>query len=185
MTHTTEVIPIDVSAEMMSDVACPVPLVDAHRDEIFRYLVRRLDRAEVLDAFADVVAVARRHIREAPAADGLLWLCSIARRVVAARRPRTTTSCPRCATRVAPARDGDGADLLSIVDQLAERDREVLRLAAWEGFTTAQIAMVSGLTERTVQLILDKVTELLRDGVEPRRDETADDSMWRPPEVSS
>lgn len=181
----TKAIPIDVSTEMMSNVALPVPLVDEYRDEIFRYLVRRVDRAEVLDAFDAVVAVVRRHIRAAPAGDGLLWLYSIAGCVVATRRPPTATSCTRCRATVAAARNGDGADLLAIVDRLEERDREVLRLCAWEGLTASQITVVSGLTERAVRRILDEVTELLRNALELRRENIPDDSMWAAPEVTS
>ena len=181
----TKAIPIELSTEKMSDVALPVPLVDEYRDEIFRYLVRRVDRAEVLDAFVDVVAVVRRHIRSAPAGDGLLWLYSIAGSVVATRRLPMATSCTRCRATAAAARNGDGADLLAIVDRLDERDREVLRLCAWEGLTASQIAVVSGLAERAVRRILDEVTELLHNALELGRGDIPDDSMWAAPEVTS
>ena len=185
MTHTTTAMPIDVDLETVSDVGAPVPLVEEHRNEIFRYLLRRLDRSEVLDAFVDVVAVVRRHIRAVPEGDGLLWLYSIAGRVVAARCPRTTTSCVRCGATRSALRTGDGVDVLSIVDGLEEPDREVLRLCAWEGLAAAEIAVVSGLTERCVRRILDEVTELLRDDLELRREDVPDDSMWAAPEATS
>lgn len=124
-------------------------LVDTHGAAIYRYLRRRLvgaadPHADAEELSVEVFVVAWRQDR--PDAD-LPWLYGVARRVLANHRRR------RVDIPVADLPDdddaGDPADL--ITDDLAlaaawrrlpARDREILRLVAWEGLSGAELAEV-------------------------------------------
>jgi DNA-directed RNA polymerase specialized sigma24 family protein len=175
---------IQVSTDMTAYEPCVESPFDEHRDEILRYLVRRLDRAQVVDALADVAAVADRSARSAPRSGRLLWLYSIAARVVSLREPPSHGPCSRHRGLEAPT-SSVGDEVCSAVDALDAQEREVLRLRAWEGLGVAQIAVVTGLNERSVRSILADVCGQLRDVVETCDEDAADDSMWMPQEVGS
>ena len=122
-------------------------LIDAHGAAVYRYLRRRLTdaadpHADAEDLAAEVFVVAWR--QERPDAD-LPWLYAVARRVLANHRRR------RVDLPVSDVPDQEWADdpadlvtddlvLAAAWRRLSARDREILRLVAWEGLNGADLA---------------------------------------------
>ncbi len=130
-------------------------IVERHRPMILAYCLRRADPPDAHDATADVFAVAWRRRDDLPRGDETLaWLYGVARRVLAGQR-RGAGRFHRLAQRAAERRPVPPPGPEEVVVQSAEHeqvrralghlkpaDREVLRLAAWEGLNHAQIAQV-------------------------------------------
>jgi RNA polymerase sigma-70 factor (ECF subfamily) len=134
-------------------------LVDRHRPQILAYCLRRTSASDADDAAADVFAVAWRRRDDMPrGSDALPWLYGVARNVVkdqwrGARRRRNLVA--RAIGRRDPRPKGpedvvveheDYLNVRAALDRLADSDREVLRLSAWEGLTYSEIAAVTGST---------------------------------------
>lgn len=134
-----------------------------------RYLRRRAsidDADEVLD---DVLLVLWQKLPSVAEADCLPWCYGVARRALANRR-RSNARRLRLVERLGaqPAQvpiDEVGLDdypaLASAFRQLAESDREVLRLWAWEGLEPREIATVLGTSPNAVSLRLTKARKKL------------------------
>lgn len=131
---------------------------DSHYGSVLRFLRRRMDVAEdAEDAATDVFAVAcRRSDAIPPEPETLLWLYAVARNVLsnyrrAARRrgnlhARLIHCHDRHGAQVDPIGARDSADVVLVAFRsLSESDRDLLSLVAWEGLTTAQIAVVLGI----------------------------------------
>jgi RNA polymerase sigma-70 factor (ECF subfamily) len=119
----------------------------AHYAEVLAYALRRLgDRGAAEDVAAQTFAVAWRRLDALPA-DPLLWLLGVARHVIqnearsARRRSRLLARIGGERRAVAAADPADSVPersaILGALGRLSEGDREVLRLAAWEGWTLA------------------------------------------------
>jgi RNA polymerase sigma-70 factor (ECF subfamily) len=169
---------------------------DAHYDSVLRFLRRRMDVAEdAEDAATDVFAVAcRRSDAIPPEPETLLWLYGVARNVLSNYRRAARRRGNLHARLIHHHRDGaqvdpigarDSADaVLAAFRSLSETDRDLLSLVAWEGLTTAQIAVVLGIPRPVASARLYRArcrlasrldasdahrapaTRLLRDGVE-------------------
>lgn len=117
-----------------------------HYPAVYRYAGRRLGRDEAADATAEAFTVAWRKIGRVPTEpETLPWLYGVARRVVAnAERSRRRRS--RLAARIAEADPAspppDPLGVLAALDGLRTEDREILRLAAWEGLGPREIGAV-------------------------------------------
>ena len=118
----------------------------AHHAELCAYFARRAGRGEVEDLVAETFEIAWRKLPrriEHP----LPWLYAVAGKVLANHR-RKAARRDRChiGDRLSAAPPGDPADALSdqrlahAFAQLGERDREAIRLVAWEGLSTADAA---------------------------------------------
>ena len=114
-----------------------------HREAVRAYVRRRAPEDVVDDVVAETFLVCLRRPERVPA-EPLPWLYAVARKTLANER--------RKRDRVAPARRdvtwdrepiGDGA-LATAFAALGERDREVLRLVAWEGLALRDAAVVLG-----------------------------------------
>jgi RNA polymerase sigma-70 factor (ECF subfamily) len=126
---------------------------EANFEAVHRYVAGRLsDRGDVADVVADVFAVGWRRRTDRPAGTGERpWLFSVARRVLADHR-RASARRLRLAARVSaqPAGgprslDADlAARLESALATLGARDREALRLVAWDDLSHADAAHVLG-----------------------------------------
>jgi RNA polymerase sigma-70 factor (ECF subfamily) len=114
-----------------------------HRDAVQAYVRRRAPADVVDDVVADVFVVCLRRIDDVPDT-ALPWLYAVARKTLANERRKRERALPLAA---APAFDpepvGDKT-LASAFAQLSERDREVLRLVAWEGLSLRDAATVLG-----------------------------------------
>lgn len=134
-------------------------MVDAYASDVRRYLYRRLttvpDPASTADDLAaDVMVIAWRRRDDVPQGGELPWLYSVARRVLANYRRRPQEVLVADLGTLDSIDEDDPADIVTGDAVLAEawkglspRDREVLRLVAWEGLTGAQLAAALGISE--------------------------------------
>lgn len=127
-------------------------LFRAHFSAVHRFLARRCTEPDEL--CAEVFATAWRRLSEVPAEEPLPWLYVTARHTLANRR-RADARADDKRTRAAnepPAFGRDPAEALSERDHvlrafasLRERDREALRLVAWDHLSLADAARVAGV----------------------------------------
>src|SRR5579884_3098724 len=112
-----------------------------HQDAVRAYVRRRAPEHVVDDVVADTFLVCLRKIDRVPA-EALPWLYAVARKTLAnERRKRMRLAHGHEVPAGGPAPVGDGV-LAAAFNALGERDREVLRLVAWEGLTLADAATV-------------------------------------------
>jgi RNA polymerase sigma-70 factor (ECF subfamily) len=146
-----------------------------HYPAVFGYAARRLGRDEAADAAAEVFTVAWRRLSALPAEpETLPWLYGVARRVVA-NAARSKRRRERLAARAAALADpptaGSADDLQPAFERLSEKDREVLRLAAWEGLDPRQMAAVLGCSPNAAAVRLHRARRRLEAALEPSRGE--------------
>ena len=134
-------------------------MVDAHALDVRRYLYRRLTgsadpASNADDLAADVFVIAWRRRADIPQGAELPWLYAVARRVLAnyRRRPQEVLSADLGEFDAIDESDPaeivtDDAVLAQAWRGLAPRDREILRLVAWEGLSGAQLATALGISE--------------------------------------
>jgi RNA polymerase sigma-70 factor (ECF subfamily) len=141
-------------------------LYDAHRAALAAYCRRRVPGDVVDDVMAEVFVSAWRRIEAIPEGSELPWLYGVARNVVANQR-RSFSRRLRLAVRVVsqpldPAPEmavtvvaGDQLVLDALV-ALSESDQELLRLRAWEELSSAEMAVVLGITASAVDMRLSR-----------------------------
>ena len=148
---------------------------DSYAPLVLRFGRRRLeDRDAAWDVVNETFTTAWRHWSERPAPAELLpWLYAIAGNVVRDHR-RSAGRRTRLAARLsATDRPGLAADpaegivlgqsVAGALARLAERDRELLRLVAWEGLTDARsIGLVLGMSPAAVRVRLHRARRRLR-----------------------
>lgn len=114
-----------------------------HRDAVRAYVRRRAPEDLVDDVVAETFVVCLRRIGDVPG-EPLPWLYGVARKTLANERRKLARRAPAYAeTGGEPDPVGDGV-LAGAFASLSERDREVLRLVAWEGLSLRQAAGVLG-----------------------------------------
>lgn len=153
-------------------------LVTALVDPLRRFLARRTDPDTAEDVLADTLLVVWRRLDDVPP-EPLPWAYGVARNSLAnANRARRRQA--RVAGKVAtldPPRDsapepaGQDPDLVAAFGRLAERDREVLRLWAWEDLGPTAIGEALGLTANAAGVRLHRAKAALR--VELGKDQRA------------
>jgi RNA polymerase sigma factor (sigma-70 family) len=147
-----------------------------HAGRVLAYALRRTSPAVADDVVADVFLVAWRRLDDMPA-DELAWLLGVARRVLANRRRgdrratalhdrlafehRDVTGDPSGGGAAGDAGDAGDVDerVLTALDRLAERDRELLMLIAWEGLSHTEVAQVLGVRRGTVAVRLHRARQ--------------------------
>jgi RNA polymerase sigma-70 factor, ECF subfamily len=144
----------------------------AHVGAVRAYARRRSDPATAEDVVADTFLVCWRRLDDVPG-DPLPWLYGVARRALANRRraARRAESAierfggERVAAPPGPAeraeRRGDVAGILTAMAGLGERDREVLRLDAWEGLAAADAARAAGCSVTAYRVRLHRARRRL------------------------
>lgn len=139
------------------------------------YVLRRLSSPEEsAEVVAETFLTLWRRFDEAPAGDALRpWTYGVARRVMANHRRgerRRAALSERLVTDLArltqqapdPAESVDDlAQLRAAMAQLSEPDRELLRLIAWEGLTTDEIAIALDARAGAVRLRLHRARRRL------------------------
>lgn len=129
-------------------------LFDAYAPQVHRYLRRRaMNPSDVDDLVADVFMVAWRRLGEIPRDAELPWLYKTAWLTLANHRRRVVPLPVGDAADVDRPVDADPADVVIEDALLAEawhrlstRDREVLRLTAWEGLDGTALAAALGIS---------------------------------------
>lgn len=136
-----------------------------------RYLRRRCAAHDVEDLLDDVLLVLWRRLDDVPLDGALPWTYGVARRCLANHR-RSGRRRVRLLEHVgaglrAPTVDDwtseADAALHRALDRLPERDREVVRLWAWERLEPREIAVVLDITPNAVSLRLGRIQRRLAD----------------------
>lgn len=144
------------------------------REQVLAYMRRRIAWHDAVDATEEVFVVAWRRWDEVPKPpDDLAWLYGVARRVVAnqARSNRRRRRLDGRLRMVRPGRQSDPQDrvaasaerklIIEALSTLSEEDREVLRLAAWEQLTSAEIGVALGVTDEAARQRLHRARDRL------------------------
>jgi RNA polymerase sigma-70 factor (ECF subfamily) len=114
-----------------------------HREAVRAYVRRRAPEDVVDDVVSDTFLVCLRKVDSVPA-EPLPWLYAVARKTLAnERRKRARVPRGNDVSAGEPAPVGDSA-LAEAFNALSERDREILRLVAWEGLSLDDAATVLG-----------------------------------------
>ncbi len=143
-----------------------------HQAGVLGYVLRRAASADdAADAIAETFLVAWRRIDDAPpGASARLWLFGVARRVLANQRRgerRRTQLAERLRGELASremtaAPSGELAELAAAFGSLADVDREVLALEAWEGLSAGEVAAVLGCSRNAARIRLHRARRRLR-----------------------
>jgi RNA polymerase sigma factor (sigma-70 family) len=149
-------------------------LYHRHYRAIRDFCRRRVPRDVVDDVVAETFLTAWRRIDDVPRGDqGLLWLYGVAYRVIgnhwrsAARRRRLEDRLRVIDGGAASASDDavvaadQGRLVRDAAARLNEKDADVLRLAAWEQLSTADIAAVLGIAPNAVKQRLHRAKQHL------------------------
>ena len=144
-------------------------LYEQHAPAIRAYAARRVEADAVDDVVADTFAVAWRKLPRTD--DPLPWLYGVARRVVHGHRRaharrgalllRIRAGAPSAAPDPAELVLGDPA-LARAFAALSERDRETIRLVAWEGLDRTAAARAAGCSPATFAVRLSRARSRLR-----------------------
>lgn len=114
-----------------------------HREAVRAYVRRRAPDPLVDDVVSETFVVCLRRIDQVPP-EPLPWLYAVAWKTLAnERRKHARTAHGHTSPVVSPEPAGDGV-LARAFSALGERDREVLRLVAWEGLSLSDAATVLG-----------------------------------------
>jgi RNA polymerase sigma-70 factor, ECF subfamily len=163
-------------------------LFRSHADAVRGYALRRSDPHEADDIVAETFLIAWRRFDDIPVNAGP-WLLGVARRVLSNRRRsahRVVSLSDRLADRERrkPSIATDDTDLrLTIeaaLERLPEKEREALRLLAWEGLSTAEAAVVLGCTRATLAVRVHRARRRLADIIDGHdaRTEAAERGSW-------
>lgn len=138
-----------------------------------RYLRRRTDPARADDVLGDVLLILWRRCDDIPADAALAWSYGVARRCLANSRrgsERQLRLARRLAEEPPPTAAADDPILDEALSALPERDREVLRLWAWEQLPAQQIALALGVTPNAASIRLHRAKARLRKELARRKD---------------
>jgi len=147
-------------------------LYAAHFDAVLAYALRRSAAEDAADVAAETLLVAWRRLDDVPEGDATrLWLYGVARRTLAnvrrgTRRRDRLAEVLRAELRAAVPDHSDATvariDAEAVLALLPHHDREVLRLATWEGLEPREIAVVLNLTPAAVRKRLSRARARLR-----------------------
>jgi RNA polymerase sigma-70 factor (ECF subfamily) len=136
-------------------------LFAAHAPVVLAYARRRTDSATADDVLSDVFVVAWRRLEQVPQ-DPVPWLLACARNILAdaqrgeRRRAELIERLRAGVPSIEPGPKLDDRALAGALASLAERDREVLLLIAWDGLSAEQAATVLGCSRRALSMRLHR-----------------------------
>jgi RNA polymerase sigma-70 factor, ECF subfamily len=122
-------------------------IYEEHREAVRAFVRRRAPESVVEDVVSETFLVCWRKLDRVPD-EPLPWLYAVARKTLANQRrrlgrdERVGAAAPASAV-AEPEPVGDTV-LAAAFAALSERDREVLRLIAWDGLSLSQAAVVLG-----------------------------------------
>lgn len=141
---------------------------------VLRFALARIDPERAKDVAAETFLVAWRRLDDVPT-EPRLWLLGVARKVLAGQF-RSETRRDALAGRLRSESDVESSDLAAAIaereeviaafESLRERDREVLRLVAWDGLSPAEAAQVLGVTRLAFAVRLHRARRRLEDALE-------------------
>jgi RNA polymerase sigma-70 factor, ECF subfamily len=157
----------------VSPVASFEALVAEAYEPLQRYLRRRTDPATAEDVLGDVLLVMWRRANDIPAGAALPWCYGVARGCLS-NAVRGSERHLRLVRRLAAEPVAGPAPEDPVLDEalhsLPDRDRELLRLWAWEQLAPAEIAVVLGITPNAASLRLHRATVKLKKELLRRQD---------------
>lgn len=143
-------------------------LFHAHAGAVRAYALRRGTSEDADDVVAETFLVAWRRLDDVPS-DPRPWLLMVARRVLANRRRavgRVVSLSARLAQAAASEHAWIAADasagtelrltVIAALDRLPEKEREALRLLAWDGLSAADAAKALGCSRATLAVRLHR-----------------------------
>ena len=142
---------------------------------VLRFAVARIDPERAKDVAAETFLVAWRRLDDVPA-EPRPWLFGVARRVIAGQF-RSESRREALASRLRSAHDegmatdpmaalADRNEALAAFAKLGERDREVLRLMAWDEMSATDAAEVLGVTRLAFAVRLHRARRRLTRALE-------------------
>jgi RNA polymerase sigma-70 factor (ECF subfamily) len=145
-------------------------LFTSHHEAILRYCVRRLGPSEGEDAAADVFAVAWRRLDLIPSGDqARAWLIGAAYKVVGNRyrtRSRGNRLRERLRSESVAVTTGDAEKAVESIqlalEELSPADRELIRLAFWDGLSRSEISKVLGIRVNAIDQRLHRARRRLK-----------------------
>ena len=153
----------------MSDPQAFRAIYETHHAAICAYFARRAPRDEVEDLAAETFVVAWRKLPR-KVEHPLPWLYAVAGNVLSNHRRkarRRGTLAPDLATGDPAERFSSDRGLAAAFAQLSEREREAIRLVAWEGLTHEDAARAVGCTTNTFTVRFSRARKKLARELEP------------------
>ncbi|PWD50651.1 RNA polymerase [Serinibacter arcticus] len=147
-------------------------VVEEHSRALVRYFARRGPVQDAEDLAADVLVTAWRRRDDVPREAVLPWLYTTAGYTLANhRRKHADLPVAELPERPSPARVGTDPEISAIFDAevrgalgaVAERDRHILLLNAWEGLDGAELAQVLGISRSGADAALSRARKRLRE----------------------
>ncbi|HUZ15286.1 MAG TPA: sigma-70 family RNA polymerase sigma factor [Gaiellaceae bacterium] len=141
---------------------------------VLRFAALRIDPERAKDVVAETFLVAWRRLDDVPA-EPRAWLLGVARKVIAGQF-RSQTRRDALVLRLEAERGESGDFAATVADRdevlaafaaLRERDRDVLRLVAWDGLDAAEAAAVLGVTRLSFAVRLHRARRRLERALEP------------------
>ena len=143
-------------------------------EPVRRFLARRTDPDTAEDVLGETLLVLWRRLDDVPD-EALPWSYGVARGCLQnaerSRRRQQRVAAKAAAQPVDPHDAGSDGGLAEALERLPERERELIRLWAWEQLTPAEIAAALGLTANAVSIRLHRARGKLRE--ELRKDASA------------
>ncbi len=162
-------------------------LFEAHSRAILAYALRRADSADAADALSETMLVAWRRLDDVPdGPEARPWLIGVARRVLANQRrsdARRLRLGQRLRQEVAEAygdlhtRDVPSTAIEQAMAALAERDREMLRLTAWDGLEPTEAAAVLSIRPAAARTRLHRARARLKREMEKQDARSGTDTV--------
>jgi RNA polymerase sigma factor (sigma-70 family) len=156
-----------------------VVMYRAHYERVYMYFKRRTDIESARDGTADTFLVAWRRLDDVPDGDRTLpWLYGTARRVLwnqrrsrrrldgLRERLKRVRSEPEPGPEAVVVRAPHIEAVAEALRRLREPDREVIRLAEWEGLSHAEIGVVVGCSTHAVDQRIHRALRRLASGLE-------------------
>lgn len=144
-------------------------------EPVQRYVRRRAEADAVDDIVADTMLALWRRLDDVPPNARLPWAYGVARRTLANHR-RAAGRHLRLVRRAEAERPTPpstdvplDAELQTALDVLADSDRELLHLWAWEQLDASEIAAVLGLTPNAASIRLHRAKKKLAENLDVAR----------------
>jgi RNA polymerase sigma-70 factor (ECF subfamily) len=149
-------------------------LYETTYDDLMRFVQRRVDRSHVEDLVAETMLVAWRRFDQLPAerGDARAWLFGIARNLLLnahrGERRRGALEVRIAETALTRAPTDDAEVVAHLVDlsrawrRLTPQHQEALALAVWDNLTSAEAALVLGISPVAYRLRLSRARRALR-----------------------
>lgn len=144
-------------------------LFDSCYPLVHGYLRRRAAHDDIDDLTAEVFVTAWRRLDDVPGGAELPWLYGVARLTLAnhrrgaQRRRKLADRIIRLAPASAASGDSEFDEVHTALARVTPDDRELLRLAAWEQLSTADISVVLGCSENAAALRLSRARRRFRE----------------------